>query len=1012
MHRRFILSIWLLAFSSSLLFAQTQLQRDALQDLKQRITAQEAQWHGPAFQQLKAMQSGPMGILNRDQDIELVGVDETGHMRFLETHNLVSAQTVSADECWPGGNSGYDITGSGAHLGEVCVWDAGSIRSTHVEFGNRVWIMDNSDMHYHATHVGGTIAASGLNNAAKGLSFGIDYLFSYDWDSAESEMIDAAQTYSMHVSNHSYGYIAGWRYQSDDNAWYWYGNVNVSETEDYGFGFYDDRAEAWDEICYNAPYYTICKSAGNDRGDGPGAGTGHYAEINGDWEWSTTTRERDGGNDGYDCIGYNGNAKNIITVGAVDDVPGGYSTPGGVTMSSFSGWGPTDDGRIKPDIVANGINLYSTYSSGDNEYTSMSGTSMSSPSATGAVNLLLQYYKSTHVGQAPRAATIKGLIIQTADECGNYDGPDYRFGWGLINVEHAADIITADAADGFSIQENVLDDGEIWNVTYTSTGDDPIALTICWTDVPGNSPAPVLNDTTRMLVNDLDIRIENTSTGTEYFPWILDPASPTSAASTGDNYRDNVEKIYIENPQAGDYLVTVSHKGTLETGSQAYSLIVSGLEWTEDPRIPPSNLAAEVDYANGEVTLSWDMEELNDFLNFRVYRNLEDVGDSDDNEFTDRLEDFGTYTYQVTSIWDEGESTASNEVTVNYAEPIAPTAIHVTWNEETPGELTLSWQHMELEELSYDDGSSEDPVSFVTTSPAGSFFTERYTATIPGPLAEIGAYLGAHEVNGFGPVRFIVFAEGETEERGGDTLFISDSFTPDTEDWYWMNIIDEGIVLEEGEDYWVAVSWDSPGYTVLGRDTSSPDRGRGMVVGNNVWLQLPSMWAGNLMIRSRIGQPHEVGVDGLTDYLIVRNNEILAEVTETHLVDQLPQAGTYTYSVTARYQQGQETGMPLSVEWNGTDVSENAIADNFVIGEAYPNPFNPEVSIPITVNASMEVKMAVYDVLGRNVATIQRQVGPGLHRMTWNGQSMAAGVYFIQVQAGNVKTMRKVVLMK
>ena len=110
------------------------------------------------------------------------------------------------------------------------------------------------------------------------------------------------------------------------------------------------------------------------------------------------------------------------------------------------------------------------------------------------MNLLLQFYKSTHVGQAPRAATLKGLIIHTADECGSHDGPDYKYGWGLINTEHAADVIQEDAENGYNIQENVLDNGDTLGVVYDSDGDTPIALTICWTDVPANSPGPVLND--------------------------------------------------------------------------------------------------------------------------------------------------------------------------------------------------------------------------------------------------------------------------------------------------------------------------------------------------------------------------------------------------------------------------------------------------------------------------------------------------------------------------------------
>ena len=119
----------------------------------------------------------------------------------------------------------------------------------------------------------------------------------------------------------------------------------MSTVEDYKFGFYDSYAQSWDQIAYAAPYYLICKSAGNDRGES-WSGT-HY--LPGDNRPYNVTRDADGGPTGYDCISFIGNAKNILTVGAVDAIPSGYSSPTDVVMSTFSGWGPTDDGRIKPD---------------------------------------------------------------------------------------------------------------------------------------------------------------------------------------------------------------------------------------------------------------------------------------------------------------------------------------------------------------------------------------------------------------------------------------------------------------------------------------------------------------------------------------------------------------------------------------------------------------------------------------------------------------------------------------
>ena len=120
-------------------------------------------------------------------------------------------------------------------------------------------------------------------------------------------------------------------------------------------------------------------------------------------------------------------------------------------MSSFSGWGPTDDGRIKPDICANGVGLYSSYSGSDTQYASISGTSMATPNLSGSLLLLQQHYQNLFgTGSFMRSATLKGLVIHTADEAGSNPGPDYKFGWGLANMATAAQAITAAKANNGS----------------------------------------------------------------------------------------------------------------------------------------------------------------------------------------------------------------------------------------------------------------------------------------------------------------------------------------------------------------------------------------------------------------------------------------------------------------------------------------------------------------------------------------------------------------------------------
>jgi hypothetical protein len=502
---------------------------------------------------------------------------------YYATRNLDAAESLRTNECWPGGSSGFGLNGAGITLG---VWDGGAVRGTHREFSGRAAQRDSPpQMSGHSTHVAGTMIGAGLwvytplyPQWATGQSRGMSYaaaLDCYDWNSDTTEMAEAADA-GLRVSNHSYGLIAGWSY--DSGAWYWYGDVTVSPTEDYYFGFYDSSTAEWDTLACEHPAYLFVVAAGNDRNEGPAPGTGHYYfdPATYDWTWSTDARSFDG-RSGYDSISHQSLSKNGLLVGAVYDV-NGYSGPGSVHMTDFSCWGPTDDGRIKPDVVGNGTDLFSCYGSSDTTYIAMSGTSMASPNVSGSLGLLVQQHRNTHPAKPDmRAATLKGLVIHTADECGPADGPDYRFGWGLVNTRRAAGVIAEDAIEPQTIDELGLADGMSFEMQLTADGtSSELRATICWTDPAGSPVAPSLNPPDKMLVNDLDLRIEAQSSGSTYMPWVLDPADPGAPATLGDNNTDNVEQVVISDPQPGTYTLRVTHKGSLTGGGQYFSLIITG----------------------------------------------------------------------------------------------------------------------------------------------------------------------------------------------------------------------------------------------------------------------------------------------------------------------------------------------------------------------------------------------------------------------------------------------------
>jgi hypothetical protein len=520
----------------------------------------------------------PLTIKGKNNRIgRLVGVDPSGYPMYAATYNnLLAANTIRTNTLWQGGSTGLDLSGSSANmLNKLAVWDGGGVLQSHQELNGRITQKDNPPaLEDHSTHVSGIMIGAGINPGAKGMAYGTQKLLAYDFNNHLSEM--SLESPNILISNHSYGPIAGWFYNSGQSRWEFWGEATANE--DYRFGYYSSETQVWDSIAYNAPFYLIVKAAGNNRDEnGPEVGQPYFRYNAGGTMASAGNRPAGiSSNDGYDIISGYGGSKNVLTVGAVTPIAGGYLQPADAILSSFSSWGPTDDGRIKPDVVADGVDLLSSVASATNAYAYFSGTSMSSPVAAGSLFLLQEYYSKLHSGTFMRSATLKGLVIHTADEAGTSNGPDYQFGWGLINMERAASVITSNNTDQLILENNLVN-GANFTRAVIASGKGPLTVTISWTDPKGSVNNTLrLNNPEKKLINDLDIKI--TSGANTYLPWILDPNDRSAAATRGDNVLDNLEKITIPDAVPGQtYTITVTHKATLERGQQAYSLLVSGV---------------------------------------------------------------------------------------------------------------------------------------------------------------------------------------------------------------------------------------------------------------------------------------------------------------------------------------------------------------------------------------------------------------------------------------------------
>ena len=504
-----------------------------------------------------------------------------GRPIYRTTQNINSAKGTKTDKLQTGGSLGLNLDGQNMVVG---VWDAESALGTHDEFKDDQ-VVPQSRVVYpelnggpfigtvddHATHVAGTLIARGADSDAKGMAPKAS-LRSFDWSDDATEALTEASN-GLLLSNHSYSY---------------------SSSNSVQRGAYTSIANDWDQIGYQAPYYLMVAAAGNNGGDDfPDAIASDYDQI----------------------AGGLGTCKNNITVAnANPTVIGGNLIQ--FPINSSSSRGPSDDFRVKPDITADGTSVISSVAviptrtnpappRPGEPYDSYSGTSMASPNVTGTLLLLQQYYNQLNSNYM-RAATLKALACHTAIDDISKVGPDPIYGWGLLNAEDAASTIE-DGKNGVAvIKELTLNDGGTYTYQFSASASGPISATICWTDPAGSVQSNDLNSTTPRLVNDLDLRLKDAS-ATVFTPWKLDNTNAAASAVKGDNTVDNIENIDITSGTAGNYTLTVNHKGSLTNGSQAFSLILTGTNLTlgvSDKLI--SNVEVWPNPVNEKLSLSFD----------------------------------------------------------------------------------------------------------------------------------------------------------------------------------------------------------------------------------------------------------------------------------------------------------------------------------------------------------------------------------------------------------------------
>ncbi len=373
----------------------------------------------------------------------------------------------------------------------------------------------------------------------------------------------------INLSLHPYALNPGWQnFNAKNGKLFWSGLEEVSKKEDYNFGFYSHETRLWDSILCENPFHLAIKSAGNSRGEqGEGLHFFYRSKNNSTSDYfldsSSTTRQKDGADMGYDCLPAVSVSKNLLVIGALKMGKEAQNLKKEFIPQKDSPFGPTDDGRIKPDLMAFGEK-----------------TSQSAAFVAGATLLVNEQY--LEVFKEPASAfMLKCILIHTADELGKYKGPDYKMGWGLINANKAVKLVSQ---PGRNLIQGNLKNGDSLRYFVRFKKGKNCKVTLVWNDPQGsplefrNDPN-MLNSTKSMLVNDLDLKITELVSGCSLLPFVLNPLRPDLPAKNGVNSLDNVESLIWELPYEGWYEIEIRHKGELKGGSQDFALAISNLEY-------------------------------------------------------------------------------------------------------------------------------------------------------------------------------------------------------------------------------------------------------------------------------------------------------------------------------------------------------------------------------------------------------------------------------------------------
>ena len=439
----------------------------------------------------------------------------------------------------------------------------------HRKIVNYWTFADNTDMagaYYHGTHTNGVIAGDSTPNGGtfKGIAYAAKVSFGDIWYSSGGDGIPADLN-NLFIK----GFNDGARVSS--NSWGLYGSS----------GIYDAQAQEVDEFMYAHKEMQILFSAGND----------------GPWDGTVSTPST---------------AKDVMSIGA-----GAHDNNG--DMMGYSSRGPTDDGRLKPDIYTptDEIGPCGGPSCSDSNYASAGGTSNSCPAATGGMALLRQYYtdgfypsgtKKSSDEFNPTSALMRATVVNGAIEKQGTSSHDHPYnsmpfpnndqGWGYMNLDNVLffsgdtkKLYIDDHTTGLSTGETV---DYYFNVIDSAV---PLEITLAWTDPAGQTGAGT------ELVNNLDMLVTG-PTGTQYKGnvWRTSGSPHESASGGSADAKNTIENFMLMTPATGGYSVKITATNIAQD-TQPFGFVTTG-NYVRDPDL--ALLKAELTVAPAGIPMEGD----------------------------------------------------------------------------------------------------------------------------------------------------------------------------------------------------------------------------------------------------------------------------------------------------------------------------------------------------------------------------------------------------------------------